>query len=138
LLVSVPDAFSVKVDALVLAPLVLDPLEDELAFAAAVMVLTTAPAATVKSPCTATVTLALTSAADKAVAVLASIVSPSGSRSQLPFRPMGAEALTKIDGDIVSLPCELVSMLPPLPPSFPPVALNVPATVVCWLDQTLI
>lgn len=99
-----PDALSVKVDAFVFELLEVDPLEDEAALAAALIVLITAPAATVKSPCTATVTLAFAKAADNAPAVLASIVNPSGSSSQLPLTPKGAEALTRIAGDIVSLP----------------------------------
>lgn len=67
-MVIAPDAFSVSV-----------------VFVAAPTTLTAAPAATVKSPCTATVTFALVNADDNAVAVEESIVNPSGSSIQLPF-----------------------------------------------------
>ena len=115
LLVSAPDAFSVSTE--LFEALVVDVLE-----ALTVAVLITALLATVKSPCTATVTFAVANAADNALAVLASIVKPSGSNNQLPVLPIGADALATVVEATESVPRELVSIVPPFPPSFPPIA----------------
>lgn len=115
-----------------------DALRVSVELVAALSTLTAAPEATVKSPSTATVTFALVKADDNAVAIEESMVSPSGSSNQLPFLPAGADALTVVVGATTSLRRELVSTVPPLPPSAPPVALKLPATLVCSLDQTLI
>jgi hypothetical protein len=96
------------------------------------------PSAMVRLPDTATVTLALPSAEEMAFAKLASTTRFSGSSIQLPARPAGAATLTFAVCKIDSTPTELVSIEPPLPPKRPPVAINVPATVVCRVDQILI
>ena len=97
-----------------------------------------ASALIVKLPDTAIVTFALDKALVITVAVAASITISSGSSSQLPFLPIGAATFTVVLPRIFRVPTELVSIDPPLPPFTPPVALSVPAIVVCKLDQTLI
>jgi hypothetical protein len=106
------------------------PAEEELAI--------DTPAAMVKLPVTATVTLALPSAEEIALAKPASTTRFSGSSIQLPARPAGAATLTVAVCKIDSTPTALVSTEPPLPPKRPPVAINVPATVVWRVDQILI
>ena len=88
------------------------------------------PAAMVRLPETATVTLALPSAEEMALAKPASTTRLSGSSIQLPARPARAATLTIAVCKIDSLPVELVSTEPPLPPKRPPVAISEPATVV--------
>ena len=88
------------------------------------------PSAMVRLPDTATVTLALPSAEEMALAKPASTTRFSGSSIQLPARPAGAATLTIAVCIIDSVPTELVSTEPPLPPKRPPVAISEPATVV--------
>jgi len=97
-----------------------------------------ASALIVKLPDTAIVTFAFAKALVITVAVAASITISSGSSSQLPLIPIGADTLTVVLPKIFRVPTELVSIDPPLPPLTPPVAFSVPAIVVCRLDQTLI
>ena len=97
-----------------------------------------APAATVKSPCTAIVTFAVESALETAAAVLALTVMESGSKNQLPTLPIAAVTLITALAAISKTPTELVSIKPPLPPNAPPIALSVPATDVFTFDQILI
>ena len=83
-MLSDPEAFKVSVEALLVLPEPLAPPD----------ALICASLATVRSPTTATVTLAVSSAEEIAAAVLASITIPSGSSNQLPFLPNGADVST--------------------------------------------
>ena len=69
-----------------------------------------APAATVRLPVTATVTFALASAFEIAVAVSALKVISVGSSIQNPTRPAGAATLIKADAATFNAATELVSM----------------------------
>lgn len=60
-----------------------------------------------------------------------------GSSSQVPVLPFAAEVTTDTSGLICRLPPE-VSTKPPLPPSEPPFALKVPASVVVPSDAMMI
>ena len=86
-------------------------------------------------PLTSRVTLLFSSAPEIILAAAKSITKSMGSKSQLPFLPLGALVFTIAFGASVTVPLELVSTKPPLPEIAPPMALSVPATEVCTLDQ---
>jgi hypothetical protein len=89
LFVKEPDALSVSVAEL-FAP------------SAPALELIFASLATVRLPCTATITLAVSKAVEIADAVLASITISSGSSNQFPFLPCGADVSTITLGAMVN------------------------------------
>ena len=66
-------------------------------------------AATVRLPATSTVTFEVARAADKAVAVEASIVKSVGSSNHIPALPLGAEMFTWAVWAMTSVPVDEVS-----------------------------
>jgi hypothetical protein len=99
--VTEPEALRVSVVALLAVPAALA-VPAVLALSAAAVELIFASLATVKLPCTATVTFAVAKAVEIAEAVLASITISSGSSNQLPFLPCGADVSTITLGAMVN------------------------------------
>jgi hypothetical protein len=88
------------------------------------------PLAIVRLPDTATFTFARSSVDDMTLAKSAFTTRLLEPIVQMPECPANAPTLTIAVCKIESAPAELVSTEPPLPPKRPPVASNVPATVV--------
>ena len=86
-------------------------------------------------PFTAIVTLLFDSAAEIIFAALESIIKSIGSKNQRPDFPLEAPASTANVLPTTTLPLELVSINPPLPPSRPPTAFSTPSTAVFTSDQ---
>ncbi|CAM3795092.1 hypothetical protein POBR111598_10075 [Polynucleobacter brandtiae] len=97
-------------------------------------------------PLTSMVTLLLLNAAEIILDASESIMRSMGSKSHKPDLPLVFVALGVADALVstetflprTTLPLELVSIKPPLPPSAPPTALSIPLTVVLISDQITI
>ena len=89
-------------------------------------------------PFTAMLTLLFASASEMTFAADASMIRSIGSKNHKPDLPFAALVSTTNFGARFTAPLELVSTNPPLPPSTPPIALSVPATVVLTCDQMAI